>query len=172
MKTTEMQLINVNHIAINSKPIWCGTEEESLSTKLNYKRNSSSSKINNFPVGPGSFVSDPPPTVYYQTPPHQAPQDHPRPVGSISPEQQKLLLGERLYPMIQKSQPQLSGKITGMLLDSGWSIEELFSLLGDEEKLNQKIEEAVGVLKRAQQQQEADGTDEYQDQPGDDGEAH
>jgi len=88
------------------------------------------------------------------------------------PEQQKLLLGERLYPMIQKTQPQLSGKITGMLLDSGWSIEVLFSLLGDEEKLNQKIDEAVGVLKRAQQQQEVDGTDEYQDQPGDDGENH
>jgi len=61
-----------------------------------------------------------------------------------------------------------------MLLDSGWSIEVLFSLLGDEEKLNQKIDEAVGVLKRAQQQQEVDGTDEYQDQPGDDlaGENH
>jgi len=88
------------------------------------------------------------------------------------PDQQKLLLGERLYPMIQKTQPQLSGKITGMLLDSGWSIEVLFSLLGDEEKLNQKIDEAVGVLKRAQQQQEVDGTDEYQDQPGDDGENH
>jgi len=209
--------------------------------------------VPNVPVGPGSFVSAPPPTVYYQTPgpagsapfgyqqnpqpqlprqaarggwpgtpQHQA-QQYPlqganaqyvqarsrggrsgqmggRGGGRVSnrrnnqqgapqelglpheitlaqldqypPEQQKLLLGERLYPMIQKSQPQLSGKITGMLLDSGWSIEELFSLLGDEEKLNQKIEEAVGVLKRAQQQQEADGTDEYQDQPGDDGEAH
>jgi polyadenylate-binding protein len=88
------------------------------------------------------------------------------------PEQQKLLLGERLYPMIQKTQAALAGKITGMLLDSGWSIEVLFSLLGDEEKLNQKIDEAVGVLKRAQQQQEVDGTDEYQDQPGDDGENH
>jgi len=83
-------------------------------------------------------------------------------------DQQKLLLGERLYPLIQKSQAQLAGKITGMLLDSGWSIEELFSLLNDEDKLNQKIEEAVNVLKRAQQQEiPLEGTDEYQDQTGD-----
>jgi len=55
-----------------------------------------------------------------------------------------------------------------MLLDSGWSIEELFSLLNDEDKLNQKIEEAVNVLKRAQQQEiPLEGTDEYQDQTGD-----
>jgi len=84
------------------------------------------------------------------------------------PEQQKLLLGERLYPLIQKSQPQLAGKITGMLLDSGWSIDELFGLLGDEEKLNGKIEEAVVVLKRAQES-DPHTLEEYTD-PGQEGE--
>jgi len=69
-------------------------------------------------------------------------------------DQQKLLLGERLYPMIYKSQPGLAGKITGMLLDSGWSIEELFGLLSDEEKLKGKIDEAFQVLQRAQQEAE------------------
>jgi len=63
------------------------------------------------------------------------------------PDQQKLLLGERLYPLVQKVQHSLAGKITGMLLDSGWSIEELLSLINDDEKLSVKIEEAVGVLK-------------------------
>jgi polyadenylate-binding protein len=62
------------------------------------------------------------------------------------PEQQKLLLGEKLYSLIQKKQPERAGKITGMLLDAGWEIEELFSLLVNEEKLNQKIDEAMGVL--------------------------
>jgi polyadenylate-binding protein len=62
------------------------------------------------------------------------------------PEQQKLLLGEKLYSLIQKKQPEKAGKITGMLLDAGWEIDELYSLLVNEEKLNQKIEEAMGVL--------------------------
>jgi len=67
-----------------------------------------------------------------------------------NPETQKLLLGESLYPLIQASQPQLAGKITGMFLDSGWAPEELFSLVNDSEKLSQKIEDAIGVLDRAQ----------------------
>jgi polyadenylate-binding protein len=65
------------------------------------------------------------------------------------PEQQKMVLGERLYPLIYKSHPSLAGKITGMLLDSQWSTEELLSLIQDEEKLFPKIKEAVEVLERA-----------------------
>jgi len=72
-------------------------------------------------------------------------------------EQQKLLLGEKLYPVIGQTQPQLAGKITGMFLDSGWSIEELFSLLGDEAKLREKIEDALAVLERAQAEAVAKG---------------
>jgi len=65
-------------------------------------------------------------------------------------DQQKLFLGERLYPMIGTAQPELAGKITGMFLDSGWSIEELFSLVQDKNKLAEKIEDAVLVLAKAQ----------------------
>jgi polyadenylate-binding protein len=64
-----------------------------------------------------------------------------------SPEQQKILLGEKLYPLIMKKQPEKAGKITGMLLDSGWETDELFSLIEDEEKLNLRIEEALNVLR-------------------------
>jgi len=64
------------------------------------------------------------------------------------PEQQKILLGEKLYGIISKTQAEKAGKITGMLLDSGWGIEELYSLLESEEKLNQKIEEAVNLLNK------------------------
>jgi len=57
-------------------------------------------------------------------------------------EHQKLLLGEQLFPLILKVDPLLAGKITGMLLDSGWTVEELYSLVGDEGKLRAKIDEA------------------------------
>jgi len=68
-------------------------------------------------------------------------------------EQQKLLLGERLYPLIVPSQGNLAGKITGMFLDSGWSTEELLSLIHDDNKLQQKIQNAIEVLQRAQEEQ-------------------
>jgi len=64
-------------------------------------------------------------------------------------EQQKIVLGEKLYPMIGLSQPELAGKITGMFLDSGWSIEELLSLVHDKAKLEQRIADAVLVLRDA-----------------------
>jgi len=91
-------------------------------------------------------------------------------LDAYPPDQQKLLLGERLYPLIHKVQSTLAGKITGMLLDSGWSIEELFSLLNDEEKLSVKIEEAVSVLNRAQQQEHE--ANEYRGHPTDAPDTH
>jgi hypothetical protein len=61
-----------------------------------------------------------------------------------SPEQQKHLLGERLYPLISQVQPALAAKITGMLLemDNG----ELLCLLESPEALNAKITKAVSAL--------------------------
>jgi polyadenylate-binding protein len=64
-------------------------------------------------------------------------------------EQQKMLLGERIYRLIEKTNAPLAGKITGMFLDSGWPVEELLALTTSEEKLNAKITEAVEVLERA-----------------------
>lgn len=68
-------------------------------------------------------------------------------------EQQKMMLGERLYPLISKTQSTLAGKITGMLLDSGWSNDELLALVKDEERLLPKIAEAVDVLEKANMNQ-------------------
>lgn len=60
-------------------------------------------------------------------------------VKQFPADQQKIIIGERLYGLIAATQPQLAGKITGMFLESGWTIEELFSLLSDEAGLNQKV---------------------------------
>ena len=38
-------------------------------------------------------------------------------LASMPPNQQKQMLGEAIYPKIQNIQPELAGKITGMLLE-------------------------------------------------------
>lgn len=41
----------------------------------------------------------------------------PQSLGAVPPPQQKQMLGEALYPKIQGQQPELAGKVTGMLLE-------------------------------------------------------
>ncbi|XP_067250280.1 polyadenylate-binding protein 1-like [Chanodichthys erythropterus] len=62
--------------------------------------------------------------------------------------EQKQLLGERLYPLIQALHPALAGKITGMLLEIDNS--ELLHMLESPESLHSKVEEAVAVLQAHQ----------------------
>lgn len=62
------------------------------------------------------------------------------------PEQQKNILGERLYALIQPAEPQRAGKITGMLLD-GLETTELLNLVESPEALTAKIQEALAALK-------------------------
>eukprot|EP00271_Cylindrocystis_brebissonii_P017186 TRINITY_DN435_c0_g3_i1.p1 TRINITY_DN435_c0_g3~~TRINITY_DN435_c0_g3_i1.p1 ORF type:complete len:843 (-),score=229.42 TRINITY_DN435_c0_g3_i1:989-3517(-) len=65
-------------------------------------------------------------------------------LAAAPPHLQKQMLGERLFPLIQKQQGELGGKITGMLLEMDNS--ELLLLLESPEALVQKIEEALQVL--------------------------
>lgn len=67
-------------------------------------------------------------------------------LASASPEQQKQLLGERLFPLVGAIVPDMAGKITGMLLemDNG----ELLLLLESQEALAAKVDEAIQVLRQ------------------------
>ncbi|KAF2841962.1 polyadenylate binding protein [Patellaria atrata CBS 101060] len=62
---------------------------------------------------------------------------------SLTPQQQKQTLGEALYPKIHEQQPELAGKITGMLLEMDNA--ELLNLTNDDSALRAKVEEAMSV---------------------------
>lgn len=55
----------------------------------------------------------------------------------VSPEAQKQLLGEQLFPKISDRQPELAGKITGMLLEMDNA--ELLHLLENKAALDSKV---------------------------------
>ncbi|XP_042516021.1 polyadenylate-binding protein 7-like [Macadamia integrifolia] len=66
-------------------------------------------------------------------------------LAAATPQHQKQMLGERLYPLVKKHKYDLAAKITGMLLEMDNS--ELLLLLESPESLAAKVEEAVQVLK-------------------------
>jgi len=69
-------------------------------------------------------------------------------LAAAPPQEQKQMLGERLFPLIQAMYPDLAGKITGMLLEIDNS--DLVHMLEDDTSLKGKVEEAVSVLQAHQ----------------------
>jgi polyadenylate-binding protein len=74
-------------------------------------------------------------------------------LADATPQDQKQMLGERIFPLIQAHYPDLAGKITGMLLEMDNS--ELLMMLDSNELLKTKVDEAVAVL-QAHQAKEGD----------------
>merc|ERR1719158_40976 len=74
------------------------------------------------------------------------PVDFATQLAAVPDEQQKMMLGERLFPLIDKHPEVLdqAGKITGMLLDM--DTPELLHLIESPEALRQKVVEAINVL--------------------------
>uniref|UniRef100_A0A3B4CV01 PABP n=1 Tax=Pygocentrus nattereri TaxID=42514 RepID=A0A3B4CV01_PYGNA len=101
-------------------------------------------------------INIPPPVTQVMPPPIMEPAVHVKGQEPLTPSmlaaapllEQKQLLGERLYPLIQALHPNLAGKITGMLLEIDNS--ELLHMLESPESLHAKVEEAVAVLQAHQ----------------------
>jgi hypothetical protein len=58
---------------------------------------------------------------------------------------EKEMLGERIYPVVYERYPNLAGKITGMLIEL--DTPELHDMLASPAAMNEKIDEAIIVLK-------------------------
>jgi len=65
-------------------------------------------------------------------------------LAKAPPQEQKQMLGERLFPLIQRQHANLAGKITGMLLEIDNA--ELLHMLESPAALKGKMDEAVTVL--------------------------
>uniref|UniRef100_A0A2I2YIZ3 PABC domain-containing protein n=1 Tax=Gorilla gorilla gorilla TaxID=9595 RepID=A0A2I2YIZ3_GORGO len=73
--------------------------------------------------------------------------------ASMLAAEQKQMLGEPLFPLIQTMHSNLAGKITGMLLEIDNS--ELLHMLESPESLRSKVDEAVAVLQAHHAKKEA-----------------
>lgn len=72
-------------------------------------------------------------------------------LATAVPQEQKQMLGERLYPLVRDYHPSLCGKITGMLLEMDNS--DLLHMLEDQNSLKNKMDEALAVLQAHQAKQ-------------------
>lgn len=73
-------------------------------------------------------------------------------LARAGPNEQKQMLGEAIYPLIHESQPDLAGKITGMLLEMDNA--ELLHLVESPAALTDKVNEALRVLNEWSKQAE------------------
>ncbi|PWA60337.1 RNA recognition motif domain, eukaryote [Artemisia annua] len=84
----------------------------------------------------------------------------PIPIGALasalanaSPTEQRTMLGENLYPLVEQLEAEAAAKVTGMLLEMDQT--EVLHLLESPEALKLKVAEAMDVLRNVSQQQQA-----------------
>lgn len=69
-------------------------------------------------------------------------------LANTAPQEQKQLIGEKLFRVVEKMYPDIAGKITGMLLEIDNT--ELIHMIENKESLRAKVEEAIAVLQAHQ----------------------
>ncbi|XAR48631.1 hypothetical protein NMG60_11031511 [Bertholletia excelsa] len=68
-------------------------------------------------------------------------------LASATPENQRLMLGEQLYPLVEQIEHENAGKVTGMLLEMDQT--EVLHLIEAPDALKKKVSEAMEVLRLA-----------------------
>ena len=64
---------------------------------------------------------------------------------TLTPQDQKQMLGVKLFPMIQKINRDLAGKVTGIVFEQDNM--KLLRMLDDEEYFNMEVSKAFEILK-------------------------
>ncbi|KHN22334.1 Polyadenylate-binding protein 2 [Glycine soja] len=72
-------------------------------------------------------------------------------LANATPEQQRTMLGEALYPLVDKLEHETAAKVTGMLLEMDQP--EVLHLIESPDALKAKVVEAMDVLRKVTQQQ-------------------
>ncbi|KAE9586818.1 hypothetical protein Lal_00004325 [Lupinus albus] len=67
-------------------------------------------------------------------------------LANAPPEQQRTMLGEALYPLVDKLEPESAAKVTGMILEMDQP--EVLHLIESPDALQEKVAEAMNVLRR------------------------
>ncbi|KAI3991138.1 hypothetical protein MKX01_022359 [Papaver californicum] len=93
----------------------------------------------------------------------------PIPIGALAsalanatPDHQRTMLGENLYPLVDQLEHEMAAKVTGMLLEMDQT--EVLHLLESPEALKAKVAEAMEVLRNVAQQQQQQQTSNPADQ--------
>ncbi|KAJ0264465.1 RNA recognition motif domain-containing protein [Hirschfeldia incana] len=73
-------------------------------------------------------------------------------LANATPEQQRTMLGESLYPMVEQLEPESAAKITGMLLEMDQT--KALHLLESFAALESKVTEAMEILRTVKDQQQ------------------
>ncbi|GER55475.1 polyadenylate-binding protein [Striga asiatica] len=68
-------------------------------------------------------------------------------LASASPENQRIMLGEQVYPLVERIERKHAGKVTGMLLEMDQT--EVLHLIESPDALKKKVFEALDVLRVA-----------------------
>ncbi|KAK6940077.1 Polyadenylate-binding protein/Hyperplastic disc protein [Dillenia turbinata] len=68
-------------------------------------------------------------------------------LASANPDDQRRMLGEQLFPLVQRLEPDYTGKVTGMLLEMDQT--EVLHLIESPDALKKKVAEAMDVLRQA-----------------------